>query len=348
MTPTPRTLRRQGPLFRPDRRAVLIGGAALLATAARPHAQDRTLRVTTYDSFASDYGPGPGLAKGFAGEGAVVYTALEDAAAMLSRLRLEGSAAAADVVVGLDTNLMAEARASGLFAPYGVALEGLSLPEPWTDPDFVPFDYGWFAFVYDTQAISAPPRSFEDLIAAPPAVKIIIQDPRTSTPGLGLLLWVKALYGAGAAEIWKALAPRILTVTRGWSEAYGLFLKGEAPMVLSYTTSPAYHRAVENVTRYDAAMFDAGHYLQIEIAGMLAAARDPDLARAFLRHLVSEAGQAVIPETNWMYPVRTGPSGPPASFRALPTPARTLRIAPEEVAANRAAWIAEWETALAR
>ena len=34
-------------------------------------------------------------------------------------------------------------------------------------------------------------------------------------------------------------------MTQGWSEAYGLFLKGEADMVLSYTTSPAYHIAVE-------------------------------------------------------------------------------------------------------
>jgi hypothetical protein len=32
-----------------------------------------------------------------------------------------------------------------------------------------------------------------------------------------------------------------VTVTKGWSEAYGLFLKGESDLVLSYTTSPAYH-----------------------------------------------------------------------------------------------------------
>jgi hypothetical protein len=55
--------------------------------------------------------------------------------------------------------------------------------------------------------------------------KIVIQDPRTSTPGLGLLLWVKAVYGDEAVEAWAKLQKRVLTVTPGWSEAYGLFTK---------------------------------------------------------------------------------------------------------------------------
>ena len=49
-----------------------------------------------------------------------------------------------------------------------------------------------------------PPKSFEDLIASD--LSIVIQDPRSSTPGLGLLLWVKAAYGDRAPEIWKGLA----------------------------------------------------------------------------------------------------------------------------------------------
>ena len=92
-------------------------------------------------------------------------------------------------------------------------------------------------------------------------------DPRTSTPGLGLVLWMKSVYGDGASEAWKKLSPRILTVTPGWSEAYGLFTKGEAEMVLSYTTSPAYHEIAEGSQRYKAAAFSEGHYMQVEVAG---------------------------------------------------------------------------------
>ncbi len=69
---------------------------------------------------------------------------------------------------------------------------------------------------------------------------------------------MKAVYGDRAAEQWKKLQPRILTITPGWSEAYGLFTKGEAPMVLSYTTSPAYHMVAENTSRYQAAAFSEG------------------------------------------------------------------------------------------
>ena len=45
-------------------------------------------------------------------------------------------------------------------------------------------------------------------------VKVVIQDPRTSTPGLGLLLWIKSVYGDNAIDYWRELQPKILTVTK--------------------------------------------------------------------------------------------------------------------------------------
>ena len=111
----------------------------------------------------------------------------------------------------------------------------------------------------------------------------MLQDPRSSTPGLGFLLWMKSVYGDKAADAWKKLEPRILTVTPGWSEAYALFTKGEAPMVLSYTTSPAYHVIAENSERYKAAPFAEGHYLQVEVAGLIENSPEKELAKKFLR-----------------------------------------------------------------
>src|SRR5690606_22079916 len=93
---------------------------------------------------------------------------------------------------------------------------------------------------YDTEAVAAAPGSLHELVYESD-VEILIQDPRTSTPGLGLLLWMKHVFGDRAEDAWATLRPRIVTVSTGWSEAYGLFLEGEAPMVLSYSTSPAYH-----------------------------------------------------------------------------------------------------------
>src|SRR3546814_9801396 len=82
-----------------------------------------------------------------------------------------------------------------------------------------------------------------------------MEEPPSTTPCLGLLLWVRPVYGDDAPEAWARLARKTVTTTKGWSEAYGLFLEGEAPMVLSYSTSPAYHMIAEDEDRYQAAGF---------------------------------------------------------------------------------------------
>ncbi|MEQ9814254.1 MAG: thiamine ABC transporter substrate binding subunit [Azospirillaceae bacterium] len=328
----------------PMRTALLTAVAALATTPAL--AADLT--IYTYSSFVSEWGPGPAIESGFEERCGcdIDFVSADDGVAILSRLRLEGEASPADVVLGLDTNLIAAAVAEGVVQPHGLDTGGYDLPVAWTDPNFVPFDWGYFAFVYDSQAIAEPPESLRALVEDSTA-EILIQDPRTSTPGLGLLLWMRSVFGDEAEAMWTELAPRIVTVTSGWSEAYGLFLEGEAPMVLSYTTSPAYHRIAEETERYQAAVFEEGHYLQIEVAGIAAGADDVDLARDFLAYLTGPEAQAAIPTTNWMYPVVMPEGGLPEGFDAPPeTP--SLLTAPEVVHDNRGAWVDEWLRALSR
>jgi thiamine transport system substrate-binding protein len=243
--------------------------------------------------------------------------------------------------------LTAEAAATGLFAPSGMDASVFTVPGGWSDPTFVPYDYGYFAVVYDSQALPNPPASLKELVEGDPAQKIVIQDPRTSTPGLGLLLWVKSVYGEQAPDAWKKLRQRVLTVTPGWSEAYGLFTKGEAPMVLSYTTSPAYHVIAEAVDRYRAAAFSEGHYLQVEVAGMTRRGADNPLARQFLDFIATPAFQDVIPMTNWMLPAAKTSEPLDPAFDAV-KPAKALAFSPDEVASNRKAWVDEWLAAMSQ
>jgi thiamine transport system substrate-binding protein len=273
----------------------------------------------------------------------------DDAGTLLSRLKLEGSSTKADVVLGLDTNQLADATATGLFAPHGIDASGLSLPVAWTDETFLPFDWGWFAFVYDSTKLTSPPKSLQELVdldGSKPS--IVIQDPRTSTPGLGLLVWMRSVYGVGAADAWRKLAPKVVTVTQGWSEAYSLFLKGEADMVLSYTTSPAYHVAVEKNPNFRAAIFPEGHFLEIEIAAVTKASDSPDLALPFMEFMISDAFQSAIPEGNWMYPVKEPASGLPASFGQLEKPEKSFYGDPAKIEKNRRAWIDEWLAAMSK
>ena len=316
--------------------------AALLGLAAMPAGAEEVpiLRVYTYDSFASEWGPGPALKAGFEKDCVCIVelTTADDAIAVLRKVQLEGPATKADMIIGMDTATAPEARATGLFAPHGLTLDNLALPEAWTDPDFVPFDYGYFAYVYDKEKMPNPPKNFEELIALPDGIKIVIQDPRSSTPGLGNVFWVQAAYGDRAPEIWQGLKPHILTVTKGWSEAYNLFLSGEADMVLSYTTSPTYHQVAEQVDKYAAAIFDEGHVAQVEVAGILKSSEKQELAKKFLAYLTSVEGQKLVPTTNWMFPVVDIGDDLPPEFGEAPTP-KLLAVDEADIVANSRAWV---------
>ncbi len=324
-------------------------GLALTLTTGVVMADTPVLTVYTYDSFVADWGPGPAIETAFEARCGcdLQWVAAGDGAALLGRLRLEGARTGADVVLGLDTNLTDAAAKTGLFARHDLGAPSLDLPVGWDDDMFLPYDWGYFAFVHRADMAQVP-RSFEELIALPDDVKIVIQDPRSSTPGLGLLLWVKAAYGDRAPEIWEGLAPHILTVTKGWSEAYGLFVEGEADMVLSYTTSPAYHLIAEGDAGYAAAAFEEGHYLQVEVAGAIASSDQLDLAQDFLRFMLTDAFQSVIPTTNWMYPAVTPEAGLPDGFETLIAPETALLYAPGEAAKMRDLALNEWLAALSR
>jgi len=325
--------------------SIFAAGFCIVASLAA--AETPVLNVLTYDSFISDWGPGPAVEAAFEAECGcdLRFEGAGDGAALLARVQLEGARSEADVVLGLDTSLTAAAAATGLFAPHDITA-AYDLPIAWDDALFVPYDWGWFAFVHDKTKVAVPPTSFTALAASD--LKIVIEDPRSSTPGLGLLLWVKAAYGDRAAQIWADLADNIVTVTPGWSEAYGLFLAGEADMVLSYTTSPAYHLIAESDASKAAATFDEGHYLQIEVAAKLAASDQPALADRFLAFIGSDAFQSVIPTTNWMYPAHTPAGGLPPGFATLITPAKSLLLDPKAAQAARGPAVDEWRAALSR
>jgi thiamine transport system substrate-binding protein len=322
---------------------------ATLAFAIPAQAEQRTLTVYTYDAFTSDWGMAPVITPLFEQRCncSLKFVSMDTSVGILNRVRLEGHYSQADLVLGLDMNLIAAAKATGMLATHQLDTSTLTLPITWNDPVFVPFDYGYFAFVYNTEQLPNPPRSLQELVAANNDLKVIIQDPRTSTPGLGLILWMKSVYGNQAGAAWTQLSNNILATTKNWSEAYfSLFMAGEAPMVLSYSTSPAYHMAIENNHQYQAIAFDEGHYLQVEVAAVLKDAPNPDLAHQFLEFMVSPQFQQAVPLTNMMYPVIDLGDALPAEFDQLIKPAKVLQLDQNEVAHQRQKWVAEWLEAM--
>ncbi|PWI33629.1 thiamine ABC transporter substrate binding subunit [Vibrio albus] len=318
-----------------------------LAVSSSAFAADNTLTVYTYDSFASDWGPGPAVEKAFEAECGcdLKFVTLDDGVSILNRLRLEGGSTKADIILGLDNSLIEEAKKTGLLETHHVDTSAVAIPGGWKDDTFVPFDYGYFAFVYNKQKLTHPPKSLKELVEQRDDLKVIYQDPRTSTPGQGLLLWMKSVYGDDTAKAWQQLAEKTVTVTKGWSEAYSMFLKGESDLVLSYTTSPAYHLIAENDDSYAAADFSEGHYTQVEVAAKVKGSQNPELSEQFMRFILTDKFQSVMPTGNWMYPV-TGVALP-EGFESLIVPSKALSFSSEKVAQNRRSWIREWQAALA-
>ncbi|MEO2038693.1 MAG: thiamine ABC transporter substrate-binding protein, partial [Martelella sp.] len=175
---------------------------AILALAALPALpagaeENKVLTVYTYESFDAEWGPGPVVKEAFEKTCgcSLKFVSVEDGVALLNRLKLEGQSSPADIVLGLDNNLIHEAKETGFFAQSGVSTEAADIPGGFSDDIFVPFDYGWFDIVYDTESIDNPPTTLDELVNGPADQKLVIEDPRTSTPGLGMLLWMKSVYG---------------------------------------------------------------------------------------------------------------------------------------------------------
>ena len=306
--------------------------------------QSQKLTIYTYDSFVSEWGPGPIIEEEFEKEFNIEldFVAVDSAATLLNKVILEGSSTKADIILGLDMNLFEEANKSNLFSNHkiGNINKQIQLPIKWDSNKFVPYNYGYFAFVYNNKNLKEPPLSMKELINSTEA-RIVIQDPRTSTPGLGLLTWMKAIYGDKAENEWKKLNKKIISVTKGWTDAYyNFFMSGEADIVLSYTTSPAAHIMFENNFDISASIFDEGNYISIEFAGILKTSKNKKIANDFLKFMLSDDFQSVIPFTNIMYPV-TNINNLPDAFKNIEMP-KTLQLNPKIINDNKEDWIKEW------
>ena len=312
------------------KKTLLAVAGLFLAAPAIADGHANTLTVYAPDYFGSEWGPGPSIEAAFEEHCScdLVYRTGD----VLPRLLLEGANTEADVVIGLNTDVTKKGRESDLLTTHGVDMAGLTLPIEWSDDMFVPFNYSHTAFIYDNTKLDGF-DSFDALLDAPDDVRIVIQDPRSSISGLALVLWINAVYGDEAEAAWSRLAPKILTVTAGWSEAYGLFTDGEADVVLSFTTSPAYHIIAEEDQTKSAAIFDEGHYLFVELAAKVATTDNADLADQFMAFILTPEFQTLIPTTNWSFPAALPEDQLPEGFQTLPQPEKVLFYTEDEAAA---------------
>lgn len=328
---------------------VLITALPVLGRGNQEKSSD-VLVVYAYDSFTGDWGAGPEVIKAFEEETGIQVQLVSAGSGgeLLQRLKLEERSPRADVIVGLNDYTLHEALDSGLFESYASsALQDIPSFIKFDETNtLLPFNYGNFAFIADTEKLSTTPLSLEDLVSPDYRNKIILIDPRTSSVGLGLLLWTISVYGEQYLSWWEAVKPNVLTIAESWSSAYGLFTEGEAPLVISYTTSPVYHVLYENSTRFQTLLFEEGHAMTIEGVAILKSSQQKDKAKQFVDYLLTKA-QETVAVANTMYPANSTTTLP-AAFEYAPKPHMSLSIDDRTIEENLERWLSEWTTIMSR
>ena len=282
--------------------------------------EQKTLTVYAYDTFCGDWGAASAIIPAFEEATGIKVNLVSAGAAIevINKVRLEGEKTQCDVILGI-TDDIAD-KAYDLLESYNSPYIETIDPKLVFDPQnrLIPYDYGSFAFVYDTQAGIELPTCLMDLTKEEYKGKVILIDPRTSSVGTGLLMWTYNALGENWVQWWKTMTGNALTTASGWSSGYGLFTEGEAPIVISYTTSPVYHVMWEDTTRYQALLFTDGHEATIEAAGIVKGTRHREEAQAFIDFLLT-AAQVDLANANSMYPVN-GSIELPAAYDYAPVP----------------------------
>ncbi len=308
------------------------------------------LTVYTYNTITSKGGLGESVFPSFEKkcQCKVDVRSFADAGRMLNQIRLETreGKVKAQIALGVDQLQWESAK---VFAEEwsGWTPDGYSELESFTKlgQGFLPFDYGVLTWMVNEEALKkanvTEPTSWEELTQEKYRRLFLIEDPRVSSPGLQLMLFTDEWNGRNYSEYWKKFRSNWLTLSPSWDDAYGLFLKGEAPFVWSYVSSEAYHVAHQEKGFHALALKEGGPQ-QIEGAFMVLGGFPSDverkIAQRFLSHLISIEVQKSVPEKNWMFPVRKKVPLPPSYAKLPRVQGRLIRRSNERIKELTKSW----------
>lgn len=332
--------------------------AANEGTADEVSTDEATLTLLTHDSFVlSD-----AAIEAFQDEHRVRLEVLRvgDAGSMVNQAILTRERPLADVLYGIDNTFLSRALDADLFEPYEAPALTAVPAELQLDPQHrvTPIDHADVCLNIDRAAFAEGalpmPATLEDLTDPALSGALVVEDPATSSPGLAFLLATVAYFGedpdTGWRSYWEALRANDVTIESGWEEAYydsfsGGSGAGRKPIVVSYATSPAaevMYGPDPDADESPTAAIDAGCFRQVEFAGILAGSDRPDLAAAFIDHLLAPETQAELPTSMLVYPARADVPLPDVFVSHALVPTEPLSLDPAAIDAGRERWIREW------
>ena len=341
-------------------------------------AQSSELTVLTYNSLFDDpkYDLEGNFSK-FSGipKRDINIIRLDDANELVTNLEIEKGQS--DVVIGIDNVLinLIENKSDllELYNPSVIDQIDSNLIQN-LDPDkyLIPYDYGIISFWYQNQLINSSTHpeltdlTLDSLLESELLSKLIVENPKYSSPGLGFLLWTIAFYGDPEINLeglidgdwrdwWKAARGEIM-IQRSWNDAWTIFsteAEGK-PIMISYGTSPAYgfcqwqDDSTSAVVTYENDKPNA--WLQIEGIGLVKDAPNKENAKEFIDWFLDSELQSELPEHQWMYPANTKANVSECFDQSAIKPDEVNRlndlITPELLKKHLKYWQEEWEQAV--
>ncbi|MCL1897756.1 MAG: thiamine ABC transporter substrate-binding protein [Micrococcales bacterium] len=277
---------------------------------------------------------------------------VDDAGTLASQLVLTTGNPVADAVAGLDNTFASKVTGAGALEPY---------VSPGSGPEQARYaaDAEGSLTAIDTSDVcvnlvkeayqgSRPPATLDDLVQPEYAGQLVVQNPALASPGLAFMLATVAAFGEdGWLDYWRQLVANGVTISPNWQDAYytefaGPSSNGQHPLVVSYSSSPPAEKlGDEGTTSATTALLDTC-YRQVEYAGVLNGAKNPDGARALIDFFLGQDFQSQVPNTMWVYPVKDGIQLPQDWVDLAPRASEPWLVSPEQVAEKRDEWLKEW------
>ncbi|WP_194949305.1 thiamine ABC transporter substrate binding subunit [Actinomyces trachealis] len=195
------------------------------------------------------------------------------------------------------------------------------------------------------------PATFEDLTKPEYKDLFVAINPSTSSTGLAFLVATVGHFGEdGFAQYWKDLKANGTKIVEGWTAAYETDFsagegKGAYPIVVSYASSPAATVSEDGTTSSTQALL-ATSTRQVEYAGVLAGAVNPQGAKAFIEWMLSQDVQTSIPDNMYMYPVNPEATLSEKITKFGKTSDVPVVVSAADIAAKRESWLATWTEAV--
>jgi len=315
-----------------------------------------TLKVMTHDSF--DISEEVLAEFERANNVKVQFIKSGDTGTALNKAILSRENPLADVFYGVDNTFLSRALTEDIFEPYDSSLLA-AIPDGFKlDPESraLPVDYGDVCLNYDkgyfAQEGLAPPVTLNDLLQPEYKSLLVVENPATSSPGLAFLLATIGNFGSdGYLEYWEGLVANDVLVVNDWETAYysessGSSGKGPRPIVVSYSSSPAFEVLYSEppVDEPPTAAVTANQtcFRQIEFVGILKGTQNFELARKWVDFMLSKSFQEDIPLKMFVFPVNSEAVLDEIFLKYLSLPDQTAIVSSDEIALNRETWIKAW------